>query len=421
MGLIEDSREHEPDDSSFNADGVELPTLTDFAPQPPDGWEPVARLCQRVRENLEEVTIRIAAAIRSEIPDYAPGGNVALADLAAASFRNLDMMLLGLAENRGPRADELAIRGELGRHRARQGLPLQSLVAAYHVGYREVWSELVLRARAADDASTDLLLEGSATLWSWIHGVITAVGEGYLQEIGRTEAADARARAHLFELIRRDPGSAECSEAASDFGFQPNGSFQAFVLPVHGASLDAAAHLSAELSRLGVTAATSERGYAAITLVQAESDAVGAELARLLSDQPAGVGLERTGLLGARLSILDAEQAVALASLRHRCSAFEQDWLEAVVLAKQDVLAPLFEPLRKVAREHPHLALTVRTFSDANLSLAETARRLFLAPNSVRSRLDRWKKLTGSDPWTLRGAVVSVLALETGVDGLSDI
>ncbi|MCU1589547.1 MAG: transcriptional regulator, CdaR [Frankiales bacterium] len=405
---------------SYNGDGVVFPALTDYVPQPPDGWGPVARLCQCVRENLDELTVRVAAAITSEIPDYAQGGNVPLADLSAASFRNLDMMLLGLAENRSPREDELAIRGELGRHRARQGLPLQSLVAAYHVGYREVWSELVIQARAADDTSTDLLLEGSATLWSWIHGVITAVGDGYLEEIGRSEAADARARAHLFDLIRRNPDSAEASDAASDFGFQPNGSFQAFVLPAPGASFDASAHLRDAARQLGAIAATSERGYTVITLVQAESDAVRAQLVQLLSDQPAGVGLERSSLQGARLSILDAEQAAALASLRHRCCVFEQDWLEAVVLAQEGALAPLFATFQQVARRHPHLALTVRTFAGANLSLAETSRRLLLSPNSVRSRLDRWKKLTGSDPWTLRGAVISVLAVETGAKGLPD-
>ena len=63
----------------------------------------------------------------------------------------------------------------------------------------------------------------------------------------------------------------------------------------------------------------------------------------------------------------------------------------------------------------------MRTFADANLSLAETARRLFLAPNSVRSRLDRWKKLTGLDPWTLKGAVISVLAMETSADSFPDM
>lgn len=380
-----------------------------WEPAAPDGWAPVARVCQTVRDALEELTQTIVDAIRREIDDYARTPSVSTGDLFASVYQNVDVMLLGIAEHRGPHGPELEVRRQLGRYRARQGLPIQSLVAAYHVGYRELWAALVREARAAGDPTPDLLLEGSAIVWGWIHSITAAVTDEYLREVAQRQAADSRARSHFIDLLMHDAASEECAELARGYGFRPEGTFQALAVPLTGGE---EAQITDSIRGRRATAIVGDRGRTAIILVQSGRPESGSPQLALGVNQLAGVGLPRVGIANVRLSIVDAERALELSRRRGRPSRFEEDWLEATLLSHQETLAPVLKRSIDVARLYPHLAETVRTFAAVDLSLAEAARQLHLAPNSVRHRLDRWTQLSGVSPWTLIGASRSLIALE---------
>jgi sugar diacid utilization regulator len=162
----------------------------------------------------------------------------------------------------------------------------------------------------------------------------------------------------------------------------------------------------------GTIAILGERGRTAIVIVQDVGPEGREDQLQQGVSQVVGVGLARSGLGGARLSIVDAERALELSRRRGEPSRFEENWLEATILSHEETLAPVLKRCTELARLHPHLAEAVRAFAAADLSLAEAARRLYLTPNSVRHRLNRWKLLSGLNPWTLKGIMPALIALE---------
>jgi sugar diacid utilization regulator len=124
-----------------------------------------------------------------------------------------------------------------------------------------------------------------------------------------------------------------------------------------------------------------------------------------------GVGLDRSGLAGAEMSIADAERALAVAEQGGRATSFEDVWLQASLVDSRERLHPLFAEVRRVAGEQPLLAETVIAFADAGSSLAHAAAALSIHPNTVAYRLGQWRKLTGADPRTFAGLLRSVVGI----------
>jgi sugar diacid utilization regulator len=128
-------------------------------------------------------------------------------------------------------------------------------------------------------------------------------------------------------------------------------------------------------------------------------------------DARVGVGLDRSGLAGAEMSIADAERALAVAQLGGRATSFEDVWLRASLIDSRERLQPLFAEIRQVTGEQPLLAETVIAFADSGSSLAHTATVLGIHPNTVAYRLGQWHKLTGADPRTFAGLLRSVVGI----------
>lgn len=390
---------------------ADLRALRVWAPEPPPGWEAVAAVCQQLHDRLDELTMQMVTAIEAEVPEYEALHAVPRADLATSVKSNIEMLLLGIAEHRGPSREELEVRRQLGRRRAQQGLPVDTLIAAFHIGYREFWSEVVKLVSSGDGAAQAALLEGSATIWGWIHQVTGAVADQYRLELGDREAGSLRRRSRFLAALLSDPRSHDCVMEAQHFGFDVVGRFRCFA-SAEPLSLRAEQALDDALGRVGATWLRGSRDGMVLTLVQ--GDVPPATLSVPWQSDLMGVGIEREGLDGARESILDARLALgsARAADGRRVCSFEASWLEALVQANADRLKPLLDRCEPVVQGKAHLAEAVRAFSEANMSLAETARRMHLAANSVRHRLQQWHRITGLDPWTTQGLVCSRLLID---------
>jgi sugar diacid utilization regulator len=141
-----------------------------------------------------------------------------------------------------------------------------------------------------------------------------------------------------------------------------------------------------------------------------------AELAtRLGLDGEVGIGLRRSALRGAALSVGDARLALAAASGERRLLSFADVWAEACLAAEAERLEPLLARGAAVAAAHPHLASTVLAYVAADMSLARTADELHLHANSVTYRLARWAQLSGEDPRTFTGLTRSAAACRLAV------
>lgn len=380
----------------------------------PPGWQPVAAIARQVAADLDQLADHIVTCVAAEIEPY-QHGHVPLADLRASVKRNLEMILLGLAERRGPSENEIAVRSELGMRRALQGMPVDAVIQAFHVGYRELWLSLV-RVVADDPAAATQLLTAATTVWEWVHGVTDALAAAHASTVRTLEARAAGARQRFIELLAAgDLDGSEADQLTRSLGFVRLGPFAATVIQGSGDDADALG-LQRRLDGLPGHHAVATRGPLVIVVSQDGDVTEVVDVARhLLPWATITVGGTRPGLHGARESLQDAELTLAVAP-RGQTATFEERWLWATLTGAQGRLGDLLEPGARVGAAHPHLAEAVRGFAEAGFAVSAAARSLDLHANTVTYRLDRWHKLTGWDPRTFDGLVRSLASLRLSLD-----
>jgi hypothetical protein len=378
----------------------------------PEGWEPIARACRRVYDDLAAVAKRVADLVQEEIPAYRESG-VRRQDLEVSAFRNGEMLLIGLAQRRGPLQEELDVRRELGRRRALEGLPADSLLQAYHVGYRVLWHALVEAAGDDDPGTLSLLLSAATLMWEWVQAFTNTVADAHHETTRGQELRTAALRQRFFDLlVSGEIDSDEFVELAHTAGFDTDGEFTALCVDVGSGAhnRDALGRMLGDVEGLLM----SFRRHDAILLLQGQdAEMVVHAIRKTFPAVSIGVGMKRRGSMGARLSVGDAERVLALAEAGET-KKFEQDWMEASLVPGLSRLSDILAPGQEIGASNPELANTVVAFAECDFSLAETARRLSVHPNTVTYRLDRWETLTGWDPRTFSGLTRSIASVRIG-------
>lgn len=412
------------DERADDGDDVRTPGLpADLRPveggwdalQVPRGWRPIAAIARTVSAELDPLVDRVTDCIGVEIPAYRQGV-VPRDDLRASVLRNIEAILLGLAEHRGPSAEEVAVRRELGSRRALQGLPVDALIQAYHVGYRELWLSLVRALPPGDQRTATKLLTAATTVWQWVHELTDAIAASHAATVRSLEARAVGARQRFVELlVAGDLDGEEATRLCASLGFDPAGSFVATVVQTAPDGLDAPG-LQRAVERRPGRHAVAARGTRLVVVSQdTGGDEVVAVCRTELSRPTVGVGAARAGLRGARSSLEDAERTLAVTPAG-ATGVFEEAWLWAELAKAGERLRPLLEPGVAVAARHPHLAAAVLAFAEGGFSVSGASRRLGLHANTVGYRLDRWHELTGWDPRGFEGLVRSVAAVRAGGD-----
>lgn len=384
----------------------------------PDGWQGIAALARDVAGRLEPLTRHIVDCIRAEVPSYVVSPlTVPPEDISTSVYRTIEMMLVGLAEHRGPRADEVEVRRELGRRRALQGLGIDPLIRAYHIAYRELWQALVRSLPPGDTDTASRLLAAATTVWRWVHDITDALASAHLETTRSQEAHVVGARQRFTELIvGGDLEADEVGRLATSIGFDPGGQFRITI--ARAAVLDGteSRRLQGALDGAGGVHAAVSRGPQLVITSQDGDEAEVAEIAvAALPEATLGIGLERHGLAGARTSMGDAERALGVAE-HGSVARFQDEWLWATLMRAAPRLSQVLAPGEETAVAHGHLAETVLAFADSGFSVSETARRLDLHANTVAYRLERWHALTGWDPRTFPGLTRSLAALRLSAE-----
>jgi hypothetical protein len=379
----------------------------------PDGWREVARLAREVATDLEALADHVVRRIEVEMPGYVHDA-VPVEDLRASVTRNVEMILVGVAEHRRPTEAELAIRRELGVRRAVQGLPVDALIAAYHVGHRELWQALVRRLPDHDGRAARQLLESATTVWGWVTDVTDAIAAAHARTTRRLEARVVGARQRFVELlVGGDLDGVEADRLARTLGFVGDEPFRVAVLR-GGADDRDAPDLQRAVDELDGCHVVVARGALLVIVWQGtDPDDLVPTARRVVPGASVAVGALRPGLRGARASLVDAELTLEVTEVGAD-AAFDDVWLWATLTASEDRLAAVLADGAAVASAHPHLAQAVLAFGEHGFSVADAARHLDVHANTVAYRLDRWAGLTGWDTRTFPGLVRSLAALHIG-------
>ncbi len=368
----------------------------------------VAAVATRVLHGLDELVPRMGVAYRSEIPEYAALTEEEMADeVLATSRRFAEAFLTRIAD--GADLDELDL-DQLrvaGGRRLEMGVPLDSALHAFRIAGREAWNAVVT---ATKDGEEHVLAE-LASLWlDYVDRASSTFAEGYLAASHEhLRRLDAQRRAMLDALLDADdPGDA--AAVASRYAFSLPRTYVAVLLDGD----DVSAQVDAVLAVSPPEALTGTRGHRLLVLVPGDEVEVeplvgtaGAVRAAWGAPAQPGPGLRTT--VRRLETLLDAA-----ATNGHRGTFGPDDLLvEQLLTAAPEVAQRLRDTIHgAIEQEDPDgiFATTLRVYLETG-SVPETARRLFVHPNTVAYRLNRIREMTRLDPRIPTDATALVLAV----------
>jgi sugar diacid utilization regulator len=390
-----------------------------------------ARILSTLLDDLDSLVDAAVEAIRAEIPAYAARDEIFsdVKEQVAAHYRT---KLTAFLEERTVTLEEVAfIRGAATR-RARAGLALEDYIAAYRVGEKVLWNAVVSAAGRSPQGQ-EAALTLAAPLMRYVDFVTTHAARAYV-EFQQFAVADAdRERRDLLEQLLSGewPAHPELREAAERHGVGPDTPLVAIVAVATSGESDAPHTVSGALSRAA--------GRKAQPLVVVRRDEIVALAAlsshadaRALSDRVAAAH-ERLDAEGIPFAVAvstvadgpgelprvyaEARQAVARIAEKGGVVALPSlSAFEYLTSRTDDTVGRLVDPrVRQILAEDRArgcvLAITVRTFAEADLSLRVTAERLHIHPNTAQYRLRRLEERTGRNPRRFRDLVELLVAI----------
>jgi hypothetical protein len=161
----------------------------------------LAELAPPLLDQLDEMTSRMISILERSEGAYADQGPVVLAELFESTRANLERgvrTLMGRADDGGRAALDAA--REVGRRRAAQGVPLETVLRAYRLGGQVTWEALRAAARMAEaPGDSDVLLEVAGSVWHVNDVQCAALAESYRVEERRLAGIDHQARQQVLD------------------------------------------------------------------------------------------------------------------------------------------------------------------------------------------------------------------------------
>ncbi len=157
-----------------------------------------ASIVAALRTSLPELTERIVARIRAEIPFYAGQDVVTPGDLRASVRANIDYILASLT---GTAMPNLSAPHATGRTRASQGAPLAEMLTAYRVGVAELWSAMAATARGLPGIPAGDVIDLAGAVFAVQNTYTDAALAAYRDEAREILRTRERERAALVEVI----------------------------------------------------------------------------------------------------------------------------------------------------------------------------------------------------------------------------
>ncbi|WP_448809919.1 PucR family transcriptional regulator [Agromyces bauzanensis] len=369
--------------------------------------DPLQRLCAELESRLPQISAVMVERVRSEIPSYS---QVPIEEHRRSVTGATRELLITIASETGPTAAQMQRIQQVSRQRAYYGIPVQDVLAAFHVVVRDLWDE-IRSASGSDDAVAIRLVQ---PIWRWVQDMSTRVADEYATEAGTRQGEEVALRQRLLELLRSgDAADEQTSETARRLGFLTDGVFQAFCAPAEAWLHGQLALLERSVKQSAGVVHSALHGQLMIVLAQnVEEEAILGRIAKLGGkEHPVGAGLPRRGLSGAESSIVDAERALQLAPGSGGTRRFEDVWLRASLLDSRERLQPLLAPALSAAISHPALVDTIVAFARSENNLAVAGEQLHVHANTVAYRLNRWEEVSGLNVRSFEGMLRSMLAI----------
>lgn len=371
------------------------------------GGVPVASRLRTAADLAGQMVARFVA----EIPTYRALPEEQLAgDVTQLASENLRLFAKVLAERRAPEPEETREIARSAAQRAEEGVPLQAVLAAYHLGIRTGWDYVTEEAGPEDVAD---LREATSLVFLAVQVVTGTVASAYAEE-QRLLADQQNANRHT--LLAALLGGREVDAAARQSGIRLAEMYTVLAVTVaphpdeSAPGVDVGVVARRKVRRVhsalaGVPdALTNIAADGGPILIPGERDR--ASLAGLVRRLGGAAGTDVTaavtraappqvGVASARArEILAVARATGRGPGVYELSDVLLDYQLTRSGPARTALAELLEPLA----EHPDLLYTLRVHLGNDLNRKRTASELYIHPNTVDYRLRNIARLTGLDP-----------------------
>lgn len=330
---------------------------------------------------------------------------------------NLRRFFATLSEDRAPTEDELAEPRASAARRAQERVPLDAVLAAYHVGARVGWGELCAEARRPEE--TEQLVDAAARVLRYIATVTGSVATAYLEERQSIHGEERDAARGLVAALL---AGQETAALAARLGVQLASSYVVLVLEIGANADERTAGVAGAVAARRKVRRVQERldavcGQPVLGLLDATGGPVllpapVASLPRVVQDLQAAAGGDvRAGASepvpprALPQALAQAHDVLRLAVRLGRppglCTLADVllEYQLTRPSAATDRIAALLEPLER----NPDLLTTLDAYLAQDLDRRSTAAALHVHPNTLDYRLKRIVELTGLDPSTTTG------------------
>ena len=380
----------------------------------------VADVADAVCRRTDEVSILLARAITREVRPYGAAAAVPFDVVAAGCAANLRAIFGAIATGG---EFNVAPATRLGVERARDGVPLSTVMEAYRVGFRRLWEAIAVEAAARCCLNGDGLRTLTAKLLIAQDLFTAAMAAGYRQEQTRLVVGDETERSRLIDALLHGRLLELCSlwEVADYLRLPTSGPFVVIAADAVGFGADALPDIEAKLRSLDISSAWRRLPDVQVGIVHANTDRHLAAVLALVSR----VAVGRVGVSARFGDLRDTARALhqARVTLRGRgdpgspVSVFDGSILATAAVSAPEVMVDLASPVMQcfadlADEEREILFETFRAWLDHDGSMRTVGELLFCHANTVRYRMHRIEQRTGRSLTRPRDVAELCLAFE---------
>lgn len=390
----------------------------------------VAAIGARIASRREELSDRIVARIRTEIPDYRLVEEKVIDDVRLITSSHLDLVVSALVDDRALVEADFAATRAGGARRVHQGISLESFQRAARMWGHELWAAVLEESDPAVATQREAALAIAGLVMRHVDELSTHVAEGFLHELqsvwsdrevvrrdlldglvsgqGDTERIRRLARSLKLRLAERYVvivlrGTEALAEDHADQTLAARVALRRIVEAARG-HLRFDGHAPLVGMRQGeVVALCPVDGPADIDEFRGRAQALAAALAE--GEICVGVSGCHATIADVAASYGEARDAVEIAvgiGVHGRALHFDDVLIDHMVRSTPHAGRILDSTLRPLldydAAKQAELVSTLRAYMESSFNLTRSAEVLQVHPNTVVYRLRRIRELSGRDP-----------------------
>ncbi len=340
---------------------------------------------------------QLAESIKHSVPEYRPPSPITDQELHESCVAHIEFICV-LGTNDAERDEQTRAVGGI---RARAGVPLSAMLDAIRVGSEFIWSAILEYARSSGQASDAELVAVASQVWRMNDAFVRLMSDGYRYEEQLRIIDGQRERFALIETVLSgsDQPNASLWQAIDLIGFPRERPFVVVAVDTQSAPRVSTPRIDQLLLKENMESAWLLRADVELGIVSCSHEQV-----RFVRSALEHYGV-RAGISPVTHDFGHMPQAVRLARTclaaagHSQVNAFADFAIDTVAAGAPDVASELsmivlHDVLDLPETERGIVLDTAQTWFETGGSVAETARTMFVHPNTVRNRLRRLEALT---------------------------